>query len=320
MNVQSVATLATLECIDELCLFVSSLRQHHPRILIVVGASSALIEKVLSSATAAAGRDGDSHEHLLRAMAVDSNIMWIPCLDQFGKIERSEMEQSVGVWFPTRHADFMMEKANVMQLIFERRLASNVMFLDCDIVTLAPLPKIPSGCILAVSPHRIASNDEALWGRYNGGLVWTSDPRLLFEWRRATHNSRFHDQASLEDVVSVCRGTAGAQNTVVAELGPEVNYGYWRMFQTELRSQTSLAEDGVMMEASKFRVERGKPIHYSSNIAAGSAPSGVPLQSVHTHFFLQKPPPSMAMFNGILRRWIKTSGKDVYRGLVGALL
>jgi hypothetical protein len=295
MEIGCVATLATLECMDEVRLFLASLRQHHPSLPVLVGASSAV------AAT------------LRKELPHDKAIMLVPCLDQYGPIDRRAMEATKGVWFPSRHCDFMMEKANVMQLALERGVASNVLFLDCDVVTLAPLPRLAAdrSVVFGVSPHGIAAADEALWGRYNGGVVWTADPRLLFEWRRFTHRSRFHDQASLEDVVAHCR-SAGIG---VHEFGPEVNYGYWRMMQKENRSAASFRSDSAFEEAGRFRSQPGQPIRY---VPGGGAVS-VPLQSVHTHFFLQKPPAAMAVFNSFVRRLVRIAGPDVYRAVHAAL-
>jgi hypothetical protein len=294
-EVECVVTLATVECLAELRLFLSSLRHHHVDIPVMIGASSQLM--------AAWKQQADTPR--------DDRLLWVPCLDQYGDIDRQAMEAHPGVWFPSRHCDFMMEKAAVMQLALERGLGSSVLYVDCDVVTLAPLPRIPADrtTVFGVSPHGIDPADEARWGRYNGGFVWTRDQRLLFEWRRFTHRSRFHDQASLEDVAQLCRGgqCGGARVAAVHEFGAEVNYGYWRLTQRAGRSASSLRDDSVWTEAQRFRSELGQPIRY----ADPTTKKDVPLQSVHTHFFLQQTPPAMAVFNSFIKRLVRRAGPNV---------
>lgn len=290
--IDCVATMATIECAQELLLFVSSLREHHPSLLIVVGTTTAFSNTVM-----------------FKQLSVDRNISWVYCLDQYGSIDRKKMESSKGVWFPTRHADFMMEKANLMQLAFERGLTrTGVIFMDCDIVSLSQLSQIPVSCKLAASPHGIARADERLWGKFNGGMLYVSEPHLIFEWKKFTHTSRFFDQASIEDLVDLVSKSSDSFH----EFSRQSNYGYWRMFQAPevAAAKSPLLRDGAFNEVAKFCVEPGKPITYESR----------PLQSIHTHFFLTTTPPEMRLFNMTMKKWIHASGPLVYSSLRRVLL
>jgi hypothetical protein len=88
------------------------------------------------------------------------------------------------------------------------------------------MPFLPRGKTLALSPHMIRKEDEALYGEYNAGFFWTNQPTFAANWKKACKTSRFFEQAALE---------TSADSTREEEcyfFGPEVNYGWWRMFQS----------------------------------------------------------------------------------------
>ena len=143
----------------------------------------------------------------------------------------------------------------------------NVWFLDTDIVLMAPLPTIPEGTDVALSPHMIRPQDEAKYGRYNAGLLWISATRhttVLNTWEAAIPGSRFFEQGALEELVSP---EAGLRSLV---LPVQSNFGWWRMWQ------------GVLSPVdiqSKFGFNRNLGVNCS-----GITYEGLPLQSIHTHF------------------------------------
>ena len=199
------------------------------------------------------------------------------------------MERTAGTGFyRTQHEEFMMEKSTIMEYVLlqqqlkEKRGGGGgsgvgVVFLDCDITTLAPLPELlsspPSSSSsasnttaippsLAVSRHYISQRDELMFGTYNGGMVYMSDPSLLPVWRRCTMDpsNRFFDQSSLEGVVDevmlscgsstnnsdLVRGGDGASTTTdtsnnsrhSCQLFPlQSNFGYWRLLQQGTEGQ-----------------------------------------------------------------------------------
>lgn len=331
-----VATLATRECADELELLHSSLRAFHSpeEVPLVVGCSSDLIRHLEKK-----NRQINSSLSLLS----DPSIKWIPCLDSYGAINRQAMERQPGIWYPTRHCDFMMEKANVMDWALQNLTPQNdrrddqdenamgknrvgkaerksfpvdgVLFVDSDITFFSPLSDmfpasslisssssssshVATPPILGVSPHEIRQQDEALFGRYNGGMLFAAHPVVLWHWRRATHSSRYFDQASIEDVVEEMERAEGPD--AVLKFPPHVNYGFWRMFQSPRT---------VEEEAKRFSIHAGGGICYQ----------GSPLQSVHTHFFMTTPCREIPVFNSLLKKWIRevqVTSPNIYRGLL----
>ncbi|EPY25421.1 hypothetical protein AGDE_02478 [Angomonas deanei] len=202
------------------------------------------------------------------------------------------MEAERGVWYPTRHADMMMEKSNLMEFMLAEQSKSSstdtppmVAFLDSDITLLNPLPQIPSRSSVVLSPHYIRKEDELLFGRYNGGFVATSDPSMLFEWRKFTQTSRFFDQASLEAVAEQL------DSKMLYELPPQDNYGFWRFTQNP--------SGCLEKEAAKFSIELN-----GENVRT-LCYDGVPLRSVHTHFCTApEAARDVRLFNNLILGWV----------------
>ncbi|KAH9586216.1 hypothetical protein LSM04_000898 [Trypanosoma melophagium] len=279
----SLCTMGTPECDDELSLFLRCLRVFHPDLSVIVGCTSAMID-----------HGGQTTSRAFARFRTDEKIEWVPCLDQYGSIDRTVMERQRGVWYPSRHTDFMMEKANLMERALMLREEHGgtgteaVAFLDSDVVLLGELPRLPRGTVVALSPHHISRESEELFGRYNGGFLAVADPLVLHEWRRAAQFSRYFDQAALE---SVAGGFAAKKG--LHEIPPQHNYGYWRLFQTR-RGDNPLRE-GREFSIACVGAQRELTLCYE----------GAPLRSIHTHFFHSgQQSRHTRAFNGLMKRWI----------------
>jgi hypothetical protein len=404
--IRSVATMGTIECLEELRLFLISLSvmESHSAVVdrirnplrVLVGTTTAAIARLthesgpaststarpevdyirrhgqwLGDPTAATG--GGTTYLNLPGLVVEFTpqldrytVAVEPCGDGGSEtrlkpavINRGVMERTKGYYFPSLHSDFMMEKANLMERCLTLNatnteqgpgtrpdsplpsppavgdalngLFGNVLFLDCDIVTLAPLPLVPAVSAFGVSPHGIRPLDEALFGHFNGGWVYCADPTVLFLWRAATQRSRYFDQSSLEDVVQWYRGLEPAatrkiqqgqgsnaaagegamDSPTVMEFPPQHNFGYWRMFQTEGAVDQVVQQFDLVPAGGVIRLNHGaRPEHGGNSQAVLGGPQligyqGEPLQSIHTHFTLPSTNKAMPLFNQLLMRWMK---------------
>lgn len=184
-------------------------------------------------------------------------------LNEYSGFNRQQMEKLPGKIYKTKWTDFMCEKINAIHWAFtdQHPDTEGVWFLDADICLFAKLPEIPSGSELALAPHYIRPGDEAKYGRYNGGFLWIGNQELLKVWADTTHTSRFFEQAALEDVA------AAAKSLYVFSI--QQNFGWWRLFQNTSRVDEIIAKFGLN--------RRGEGI--------GLTYEGIPLGSVHTHFF-----------------------------------
>ncbi len=146
-------------------------------------------------------------------------------LDAYSGLSRADMQARSGSKYATLWHECMMEKATILQHVFSLRpeaKEAGVWFLNTDVCLLAPLPVLPTGARIALSPHSIRAADEARIGRYNAGFFWIRDVGLLDVWRRATYGSRYYEQAALEAV------GAWVSAEELYELPLQNNFGVWR--------------------------------------------------------------------------------------------
>ena len=213
----------------------------------------------------------------IRALKTPIKINTRPALTKYTGLDRKTMEAMDGEVYATRWTDFMYEKANVLQWMFESTGGheNGLWFLDADITFLAPLPSIPASATVALSPHYIRTVDEMRFGKYNGGFMWIKDPTLLEVWRAAGHSSRFYEQSALEAVATAARDG-------LYEFPIQVNFGWWRMYQ---------AAEAPPVIQSRFRFNR-----YDKSI--GLRFDDAPLQSIHTHWR------DGTSVTGLFNRWI----------------
>lgn len=188
-------------------------------------------------------------------------------LDAYKGLTRRAMEGRPGILYDSLFKDYTYEKANVLDWMWSMSPAHTLegaWFLDADICFLAPLPAIPATTTLALSPHSIRPADERLYGKYNAGFLWFKDRTYLDAWRAAARTSRFFEQAALEDLATLANATSS-----LYEFPIQVNFGWWRMFQS------TEPPAAIAAKFSLFRAEQSVGIRYD----------GKALQSVHTHWY-----------------------------------
>ena len=190
------------------------------------------------------------------------------CLERYIQYNRSQMEKMPSMKeYPNLWFDFMLEKTYLMEwaLEEEKNSESGVLFCDADICWLGPLPKIPTNKILGVSPHGIRAYDEAKFGIYNGGFIWTSLKTPIETWREATKTSTFFEQMSIQDIVY------SVKPEEVYNFKEQYNYGWWRMFQSSSSIETKKKEWSI------FRSE-------TDDSNSGIRVQNESLACIHTHF------------------------------------
>lgn len=207
-------------------------------------------------------------------------------LSTYSAYTRSQMEHMPGL-YGSLWAQFMAEKIALLEWVFnaEDSVATKdgVFFLDADIAFFGPLPTVPAGATVALSPHFIRERDEARFGAYNGGFLWIRDPAHLATWRAACETSRFYEQAALE----VFTGNPGLYTFPIQH-----NYGWWRFFQGSEPAD-------VRAKAWGFR---RSPAHSGLTVA------DEPLGSIHTHWGL-KQPMDVQTFDGFVLNMLKKLAK-----------
>lgn len=142
-------------------------------------------------------------------------------LDKYSNKNRNIMVTE-GIW-----DEFQMQKANVIKYALENE--TDTMFLDSDIIFFNPINVIDKSKELGVSPHYIKKSNTDEVGYYNGGCLWTKNKNVPNDWIEFTKTSRYHDQASIEDL---------AKKYDTQEFGEEVNYMPWRIILSDNPSKT----------------------------------------------------------------------------------
>ena len=189
-------------------------------------------------------------------------------LESYKGLNRPQMERAESRRrLPNLFYDFTMEKCKLMEwalksLPYEEQ-KRGVLFCDADIVWLGPLPKIPEGKRLGLSQHMIIHRDELRYGIYNAGFLWMNDLTLPPLWDETSKTSRFFEQAALEDLAE------HIEPTTLYHFGPEFNYGWWRMYQSDATPQR---------KQSEWAFKRSLAGEHS-----GITVNGTPLMCIHTH-------------------------------------
>ena len=241
----TIATLATSPALEDLRILLGSLE--------IFNANPPTLYLFCDSIIAAA----------VPKMNYKGTVYIRDVLNPYTEYERRTMEALPGVHFRTLWMDFMTEKINLLRWALKDGSSSGVLLCDADICFTAPLPAIPAGTTVALSPHMIVERDEQRYGKYNGGFLWISAVEYADVWWNACGNARYYEQSALEDVAK----HAGAS---LYEFPKTNNYGWWRLWQ----GVKSPAE--LLKEWSINRIKAGG--------ASGICVEGVPLASVHTHF------------------------------------
>jgi hypothetical protein len=199
-------------------------------------------------------------ESLINSLTSKLTIKTLVCMNYYTGKSRSDMEALPGIIYDSLFKDYTYEKATILEYLWEVENPQEVWFMDADIVHCGPLPVIPSNAILALSPHSIRTADEALYGKYNAGYFWLKDRTLLKKWKLAGHTSKFYEQTALESLALTVKHK-------LYEFPPQVNFGWWRMYQNKNPSTDIQNKFGIN------RTDQGIGIRYD----------GVALQSLHTH-------------------------------------
>lgn len=215
-------------------------------------------------------------------------------LDEYGKCNRYKMEATPSKkGLSNRWHDFMQEKCDclewALQELSEQERPNGVLFCDVDIIWTAPLFEIPVGKTLGLSQHMIRKTDEEKFGEFNGGFMWTNHCTIPDEWEQASKRSRFYEQAALEEL---------ADNTSDDELFrfPEtVNYGWWRMFQSDQSSSSKQLEWRIIP------YKEGQQNH------SGICVNTQPLVCIHTH--IQTNDTVTSTFNTFFFKCLETAAK-----------
>jgi hypothetical protein len=198
---------------------------------------------------------------LLRAIPYRGKvIIKEDALNSYTGLNRRAMENRRDATGKTLFQSFTEEKTSLMEWALSLAGGEGVLFCDADICHLGPLPEIPSGTELALSPHLIRKADTDRYGIYNAGYLWFQSPAVAARWREACTTSRFFEQACLETL---------ATEFTLYEFPVQVNYGWWRLWQGSKHASILQSEWGL---------------HRQGETCSGLTVHDEAVQSIHTHW------------------------------------
>jgi hypothetical protein len=216
---------------------------------------------------------------LFSKLSPNAKLSLFTTMDAYEMYSRAEMESLTGKTYDSLFTDFTYEKANLVEFMLKNTSTpeNGVWLMDSDIIHLAPLPSIPAGASIALSPHYIREADCKLFGKYNAGFMWIKDESWLSLWREAGHTTRFYEQAPLEIVAA-----EAFKKDTLYEFPIQVNFGWWRMFQSS---------------NPPYKIQALFSIHRADE-SVGIRFDGAPLQSIHSHWSDQS-----SSANGAFNKW-----------------
>ena len=224
MKPSSFCAISTYTCHNELIGLLLSLSLHHPDETVFCLIDSKT-QEVLDNMTP----------------KIKLDIRTSVSLDRYSGMNRREMEIK-GIW-----NDFQMSKANVIKWALSE--SSDTYFLDADIIILDEINYIDNSKDIGVSPQLCAQKFLDETGKYNGGTIWVNNKNVPDDWIEFTKTSRFHDQASIEDLV---------KKYSYQEFDECVNFGWWRLLLVGNKEQV---KNNIKIVKDKL-CYNNKPIKY----------------------------------------------------------
>ena len=140
------------------------------------------------------------------------DIHWNTCLDVYKGATRTKMVRE-GIW-----SNFQMEKAKVIAWALEHK--PDTLYLDADQMVVGEICDVNVNRDIGISPHYTQASVANKYGYFNGGLLWTRNKSVPIDWISYTTNSRYFDQAAIEDL---------ARKYKYFEFGKNYNFGQFRL-------------------------------------------------------------------------------------------
>ena len=232
----SFSTICTKNCKQELIGLLLSLSIHHPNSNIYVMCDS---------------ETKQNYENM--SFKPKLNIIWFETLNKYSNFNRAEME-TLNIW-----SEFQMVKSLILDEAL--KIEQDCLFLDSDIIVTDKLENIDHSKELGVCPGFINKETYEKYGYYNGGMLWVKNKEIPKQWREYTINSRYYDQASIEDLYEYYN-----KDNKVFIFEDNYNLQTWRFI---------VGEESGQKVASYLRPDPKENMIYYKN---------KPLKFIHTHF------------------------------------
>jgi len=251
----SFCTICTEPCKQELVGFLLSLSLHHPNSKLYIMCDTRTKQEI-------------------QEMSIQPKLQihWYVELDKYTSLDRAKMTK-LGLF-----SEFLNSKAQIIQKALEYE--KDTLFLDSDTIILDQLNDVDTTKRLGVSPHLIKQKDTERVGYYNAGMLWTNDNTVPQKWIKYTQQSRYFEQASIEDLAEEygVHGSGGFgkdRENRGFEFGENYNLQTWR-FKLGLETTQQIANNIIIEKRTSENQGRPLQIYYRNK--------SQPLKFIHTHF------------------------------------
>ena len=196
-TIESFCTFATKNAYKDLRLLLHSLEIYHKDIPIFIYCDSYIAEKI----------DENNFD-----LQIHKKIE----LNKYTNLNRQSMEKQ------NIFREFLLNKANVIDYAMETY--NNTLFIDADIVILNKMDLlIDKSCDVGLSPHNILEKSEKMYGIYNVGFMYVSNPKITDYWKHIIKTKKgFYEQQALDYFEDEFK---------VFKFDDSYNFGWWRLFQ-----------------------------------------------------------------------------------------
>ena len=193
-NIQSIATVSTIEMYKELLLFLKSLRRFHPTIPVYIITSCTVKSK------------------LQKDNLIDAYTTIVDTIKDNMDVKHENV------------ADYKTERVIQKTASIHSALDNhkNVLFADCDQFFIAPISfQVPENKEIGISRHMIMKSVEQSTGLYNSGFVFTTTRKLCKRWIEIQQLKNFKfEQLCIQEI---------AKEFSFFEFPIQYNFGWWRI-------------------------------------------------------------------------------------------
>ena len=198
--------------------------------------------------------------------------------------------------------EFTLEKSTIID--YALKYNENTLFIDTDNILLNKLDfNIPYDYDLGLSLHNIHKFQTDKYGIFNAGFIYFSNKEILDKWKKYTINSRFYEQASLEDLDN-------DKEIKNFYFNITYNYGWWTFFQSKLLDKDKLQNNmnvDYSIILNNFTIDKydGSILYDYKN-----------LKTIHVHMGIDYNDYQNNKFKEIILNLLNTSNKSEYKLLL----
>ncbi len=195
--------------------------------------------------------DKETKEYIKETTPIPKlKIKWYANLTRYSLLKRRDMEK-MGIW-----CDFQLNKMDIIKHAIEKE--GDTLYLDSDMIILDEISDIQDDKELGLSPQFLNESTMEEIGYYNGGMIWCNNIKIIEDWIFFTQNSRYYDQAALDDVYEIHE-----KNTF--KFSENYNFQYDRLLKGDKINEEIIKNLNVKNNKILYKNKNVKNLHLRFN-------------------------------------------------------